>query len=361
MVGSHSVIRTVLGDIDPAGAGLTLMHEHLLADTTGGGIVFQMPADPALASIALEPLSLDNLWFVRHNFKENLDNLVLSDVDTAIDELARFRDLGGGTLVDVTPSGIGRDPDALVRIATSTGVNVVMGCGFYVDGSYPEDADIDGRSIDELADEIAADVEIGVGENRVKAGIIGEIGCSWPLTPRERKVLAAAAQAQARTGAPLNIHPGRNDGALEEIRDVLAASGADLTRVIFSHIDRCGYSLEVRRSLLESGCVLEYDVFGLEGYYPASVALREGKLPEMPNDVGRIKEIRQVIDLGYLSQVVISHDIGMKMMLTKYGGWGYGHILRNVVPLMRVFGYEDEHINALLVDNPRRLLSIAQP
>jgi len=47
----------------------------------------------------------------------------------------------------------------------------------------------------------------------VQAGIIGEIGCSWPLHKDERKVLLAAALASKETGAAICVHPGRDETA----------------------------------------------------------------------------------------------------------------------------------------------------
>ena len=164
--------------------------------------------------------------------------------------------------------------------------------------------------------------------------------------------------AQRETGASVNIHPGRNDCAPLEILEILAAAGADLSRVVISHMDRCGYSLDTRLRLLDAGCYIEYDLFGFEGYYPARVALAEGTLPDTPNDVGRIKEILDAIERGYSSQLLLSHDIGMKVMLVRYGGWGYAHLLREVVPLMRVFGINREAIDTMMIDNPRRLLTL---
>ena len=84
----------------------------------------------------------------------------------------------------------------------------------------------------------------------------------------------------------------------------------------------------------------------------------EGKLPDCPNDLGRVKEIIDLIERGYIDQVLLSHDIGMKVMLTRFGGWGYAHLLREVVPLMHTYGVNDEHITTMMVDNPRRLLTM---
>ncbi len=82
-----------------------------------------------------------------------------------------------------------------------------MGAGFYVDAAHPEG--MGERSVEALATEIDADLTEGVDGTGIKAGIIGEVGCSWPLTPNERKSLAAAAMAQRETGAAILIHRGR--------------------------------------------------------------------------------------------------------------------------------------------------------
>lgn len=351
-------VQTVLGLIEPEDLGPTLMHEHLFADSSVSGYYFKAPDDPIGRELAYEPVSISNLWWVRYNFKDNLDNFVLGDTDTAVDELGRFKDAGGGTIVELTTKGIGREAQMLATVSERTGIPIVMGTGYYVDASHPADARIPERTDEDLADEMVDEITQGVGDRGVRAGIIGEIGCSWPLTDNEKKVLRASAIAQRATGASINVHPGRNDKALVEIVDVLKEAEGDCMRVVISHMDRTGYPLEERQKVLDEGCVLEYDVFGLEGYYPARSALLDDKLPTMPNDVGRILEIKELIDLGYGSQITISHDIGMKMMLTRYGGWGYGHIFRNVVPLMGVFGLTESDIDQLLVETPKRLLPL---
>jgi phosphotriesterase-related protein len=232
-----------------------------------------------------------------------------------------------------------------------------MGSGYYADSPKTSNR-VSGMGEEAIAEEIVGDFTRGVDGTRVRAGIIGELGCSWPLRPNEAKGLRAGALAQTLTGAAVTVHPGRNDGAPLEIIEVLSTAGADLNRVVINHMDRCGYSLETRLSLLKAGCYIEYDLFGFEGYYPARVALAEGKLPDMPNDLGRIKEILNLIERGFLERILLSHDIGMKVMLTSYGGWGYAHLLREVVPLMQVYGVTDEQIYTMMVENPKRLLTI---
>jgi len=350
-------VQTVLGDIAPDELGLTLPHEHFLIDQTLGGVYFVEPEDPHERELAHQPVCLENLSWVRYHTKDNLDNQMLTDVGTAISEAWLFKLQGGSTIVDQTNRGIGRNPQALERISHATDLNIVMGSGYYADGPDTHER-VSAMSEEDIAREIVADFTEGVDGTGLRAGIIGELGCSWPLKPNETKGLRAGAMAQRLTGASLTVHPGRNDRAPLEIVEILSAAAADLSRVVICHMDRCGYSIETRLSLLQAGCFIEYDLFGFEGYYPARVALAEGALPNTPNDLGRLREIQDLIARGYLSQILVSHDIGMKVMLVSYGGWGYAHLLREVAPLMRLYGVTDEQIATMMVENPRRLLTI---
>ena len=350
-------VQTVLGTVEPDCLGITLPHEHFLIDQTLGGVYFVEPESLSERALAHQPVSLKNLSWVRYHTKDSLDNQILNNVDMAVKEAMLFKLEGGSTIVDQTNLGIGRDARALARLARATGLNIIMGSGYYADSPGTRDR-VSGMGEEAIAEEIVGDFTRGVDDTGLRAGIIGELGCSWPLKPNEAKGLRAGALAQTLTGAAMTVHPGRNDRAPLEIIEVLSAAGADLNRVVINHMDRCGYSLETRLHLLQAGCYIEYDLFGFEGYYPARVALSEGKLPDMPNDLGRVKEIQDLIERGYLSRILLSHDIGMKIMLVSYGGWGYAHLLREVVPLMQVYGMTSDQIYALMAENPRDLLTI---
>ena len=184
--------------------------------------------------------------------------------------------------------------------------------------------------------------------------VIGEIGCTWPLQDNERKVLRAAARAQQLTGASINIHPGRKVEALFEIAEVLADAGADLNRVIMSHVDIRIHDHSERCKLAKTGCCIEYDNCGWEGLY--RVSSTPDLFVELPNDTQRVYDILQLIDEGYLNQVLISQDIFLKSKRVRYGGWGYVHISNYVVPMMLKRGMTNEQINTIMVENPKRLL-----
>ena len=291
---------------------------------------------------------------IRYGRATNLDDCRLDDENTTIEEAAVFKRAGGGTLVDVTSIGIGRDPRALARVARATGLNIVMGCSYYVEENHPPECGVEAKGEDAIVDEIVGDIFEGVDGTGVGAGIIGEVGCSWPLTVTERKVLRASGRAQQITGAALTVHPGRHPEAPGEIVEVLRGAGADLSRTIICHIDRTLDSKDLVRELAASGCVLEYDLFGSENsYYPWTIPV------DMPNDAQRLGWLEWLVAEGFGDQIVISHDICFKHQLGRYGGHGYGHIPENVVPLMRRKGFDEATINAILVDTPARLLAFA--
>ena len=173
----------------------------------------------------------------------------------------------------------------------------------------------------------------------------------WPLRPFERKVLQAAALAQQETGASINVHPGRHREAPLEIVDVIQSAGGDVNRLVMSHIDRTFADFDDAVELADTGCVLEYDFFGIEtSYYWFNDT-------DLPTDYMRLAYIRSLIERGYGRQVVGSHDICTKTRLSSFGGHGYRHIFQNVVPLMERKGFSETEIQMIIQDNPRSLLT----
>jgi len=341
-------IQTVLGTIDPEDLGVTLHHEHLFVDGTAW---FAEPSECTEKELAHQPvmLEIENRSWIEKHPNSNLDNMSLRDEEIAIREASFYKRAGGNTIIDAGNISLGRDPLALARVARATGLNVIMGSGYYVSAVHP--ADMGSKTEEDICEEIVRDIEVGVGNTGIHAGIIGEIGCTWPWGDNERKVLRAAARAQQLTGAPLTIHPGRNPRSPLEIIETINEAGADISRSIIDHIDRTVKDAEDRRRLAETGCYLEYDIFGIDGYYPTVLGVYD-----LPNDHQRVNEIIQLIEQGYLNQILISHDIDCKIRLRNYGGHGYDHILQNVVPMMRDKGMSEKQINTVLVENPKRIL-----
>jgi phosphotriesterase-related protein len=343
------MIQTVRGPIPSERLGVTSTHEHVLVDLSH---LQKPPAEATRRARFHAPVSIELLGSINYGGQTNLDNSRLLDIDTAIAETTLFKRAGGDTIVEATSIGIGRDPDGLRQVARATGLNIVMGASYYVGAAHPPD--MDARSEDAITDEIVRDIRDGVGQTGVRAGVIGEVGCSWPLTANERKVLRASGRAQRRTGAPLLIHPGRNPGAPAEIVEILRDVDADLPRTIIGHVERTLLERADMKKLAETGCLLEFDLFGREhSYYKHSPDI------DMINDGQRLRLLAWLIGEGHGRQLVLAQDTAAKTHLTRYGGCGYGHILQNIVPRMRTRGIRDEDIQAMLVETPARVLAFA--
>jgi phosphotriesterase-related protein len=297
-----------------------------------------------------QPLTLENLGWNRANRFKNVDNMQLTDEPTAIKEALLYKIAGGNTIVEVSSIGLSRDPQGLARISRATGLNIVMGSAYYIGASHSQE--LKKLSVEEIAEGIVRDIKVGVGETGIKAGIIGEIGCSLPLEDSERKVLRAGALAQQKTGAPVTIHPSFSDDLVLEIVEILEDAGGDLNHTIVCHNDLFGFSLETRLKIAKSGCYLEYDNFGHTGY----PHLLQGRLVGLVSDLERLRGISELIDEGFIDQILISHDICFKDCLSAYGGYGYAHIINNLLPIMRHRGFTAEQINSILVENPKRVL-----
>ena len=343
--------QTVLGPVDPDDLGITLPHEHLLIDVS---IWFVDPKEPEAKRHASEPVGLENLGWIMYNQYSNFDNVRLSDEDLTIQEATLFKKQGGSTIVDVTSIGLGRNPTALRRIAIATGLHVIAGSGYYV--LCGEEAEIfDRKSEDDIAEEIIGDIVTGIDGTDIRAGIIGEIGCSWPLLEREKTCLRGAARAQQQTGAAITIHPGRGEDSPMEILRTLESAGADLSRVIMGHLDRTGFLPATIREIARTGCGLEYDLFGANPFYPLHLGVFR-----RPCDRERIEQIKDLIDDGFRDQIFISQDICLKTKLVRYGGTGYAHILNNIIPQMLARGITPDDIDTIMIQNPRRLLCFQQ-
>jgi phosphotriesterase-related protein len=344
-------VQTVLGPIPSESLGVTMTHEHLLVDLSP---LQKPPVEASKRGAFYAPFSVELLGRINYGGQPNLDNSRLVDIETAICETMLYKRAGGTAIVEATSIGIGRDPEGLRQIARATGLHILMGGSYYVGPSHPPD--LESRPEDDIAAEIVRDVVEGVGRSGIRTGVIGEVGCSWPLTAGEHKVLRASGRAQRRTGAPLLIHPGRDEAAPAEIVEVLRDVETDLSRTIIGHIERTIFERAALKKLAETGCVLEFDLFGREhSYYKHAAHI------DLPNDAERIRTIAWLIGEGHGRQIVLSHDTAAKSHLVRYGGCGYAHIVQNIVPRMRLRGLQEADIQAMLVDTPRRVLAFAPP
>ena len=135
---NKGLVQTVLGPVHPSDLGAATTHEHLYIDFS---FMYRPAQDTPSPEKGESPITLENLGWVRRNYYSNRFNLQLMDLETTIDEVRRYRNAGGGAIVDATTIGIGRNPEALVQISRESGIHIIMGAGFYVAAVHPEDMD----------------------------------------------------------------------------------------------------------------------------------------------------------------------------------------------------------------------------
>lgn len=337
-------VNSVCGPLTREQLGTVTTHEHVLLDLTA---FYQALPVKGVDDPATQKVEMWNLGILSRDCYALRDNLLLTDEEIQTREIACFKAAGGDTVVDASLPGIGRDPEALRRIAEKTGLNIIMGAGFYVGETHPEA--LQGMTDRQVADLMVKELTEGVDDTGVKAGYIGEIGISEIFDDKERKVLRAAALAQKDTGVAINVHinPWTVNGL--EAADILLDAGVDPERICISHIDVENRE-EYVYGLLKKGVYVEFDNFGKEYYIRREV--RNSGYGLFVHDTERVSFLKQLIGDGYLRQILLSCDVCLKNLLHTYGGWGYDHLLTNIVPMMEDEGITEEQIHTLLVENP---------
>jgi phosphotriesterase-related protein len=307
-------VQTVLGPVAPGDLGFTLPHEHTKC----------------------------SLWWVenRWDYWE-----LIGDEPRINEELAAYRALGGGTLVDVTPIGIGRDLARLARLSQATGLHIVAGAGWYRQAYYPAEARIDRRSVDDLADEIVQEFIDGP----VRPGIIGEIGTDKPwVTAQEERVFRAAARAALRTGASVTTHAVQSDVGLAQLA-ILEEEGLDPARIVIGHCDSHP-RLEHWREIVRRGAHVQADFLGMS-FTPLERA-DEPKVVEL---------ISTLLNEGFEKQILLSQDVCHDSQLASYGGNGYTYLQKSFLPQLAAAGVNAATIKTITVENPARLLTLRAP
>ena len=308
-------VQTVLGPVPPDALGFILPHEHTRC------VLWQIPG--------------------RWDYWE-----LTGEDDLILPELARFRELGGTCLVDVTLPAIGRDPERLRRLATASGLHLVMGCGWYRGAYYPPDALVDRRSVAELSDLLVGEILGGADNTQVRPGIIGEIGSDKPwLSAQEERVFRAVGHASRSTGLAVMTHAVMSNVGLAQL-GILEEAGADPARVVIGHADsfpRLDYWL----AILERGANIEFDFLGMS-FTPQERLAEPRLIPLLLDLLGR----------GWGDHVLLSQDVCHNQQLRHYGGNGFTYLQETFVPRLREAGVGEAEIRRMTEANPRRILTI---
>src|SRR5437763_3131346 len=191
-----ATVNTVTGPIDTKQLGFTLMHEHVYV--LSEGVIANFP----------------RLW--------NREDRIAQ----AAAALSEARGHGVSTIVDLTVLGLGRDVSLVREIAQRSGTQIIAATGLYTYDELPHY--FASRDANVMADLFVTDIEAGVQNTDVKAGILKCATDAQGATAGVEKVLRAVARAHRRTGVPISpqTHAASQQGL--KPHDILQEEGVDL-------------------------------------------------------------------------------------------------------------------------------------
>jgi phosphotriesterase-related protein len=309
-------VQTLRGALDGAELGRVLMHEHLFT------------VDPDVAR------NVETGW--------DADAGVLR----VVERLAELHAAGISTLVDLTVIGLGRDVPLMLRAAGQAQVHVVAATGLYTFYEIPMYFRF--RSTEHLVDYFVSEIEEGIGDTGVRAGILKCATDEAGVTDGVAKVLRAVARAHLRTGVPISTHThAATERGLDQLR-IFVEEGVDPRRVVIGHSGD-STDLDYLQRLLDTGATLGMDRFGLDGI----LGFAE-----------RVATVAELCARGYAGQLVLSHDascatdvLPAETLQRTNPNWHFQHLTRDVLPALRERGVSAEQIETMLVRNPRRILA----
>jgi phosphotriesterase-related protein len=320
------MVETVRGPVDVGELGQTLMHEHV--------------------------------FFVQTEYVQNYGNTWWDEEERVADAIEKLRSLAGRgvrTFVDPTVWGGGRYIPRIQRINEQVPeLNIIVATGYYnyTDAPMPFHTRGPGLAIDQSPDplggEFIRDIAKGIADTGVKAAFL-KCAVEHPdPAPGVERVCRAVALAHRETGAPITVHTNALQQTGTWVVDLFRDEGVDLTKVVVGHSGDSG-DLDYLMALADTGAILGMDRFGLDVYRST---------PD------RVATIAALCELGYADRMVLSQDamcwidwFGDDFPETRaqaLPNWHYEHIHADVLPALREAGVSDQHIDAMLVGNPRR-------
>ncbi|WP_428956570.1 phosphotriesterase family protein [Streptomyces sp. cg35] len=299
----NEVVRTVQGDIRPRELGVVDAHDHLF---------FRSPLLPG----------------------QELD-----DVGLAQRELEAFAAVGGGTVVQWTPYGLGRRAEELPALAAATGVRIVAATGMHQAAHYAPQLLAD--RAEDLAEVFVRDLTEGIAGSGVRAGLIKVAGGFHALDAHARWTMRAAAEAHHATGAPIAVHHELGTGALDVLDLLCGELEVPARRVILGHLNRSP-DFVTQREAARSGAYLAFD-----GPSRANHAT-DWRMPDA---------MAALAGAGFTDRLLLGGDTTTAGARSVSGGPGMPYLLRRVRPrLEEALG--KEAVTRVFVDNPAEAFAV---
>lgn len=303
-------INTVNGCVNTEKMGITLMHEH----------VFNL--------------------YPYYKEKENTEY-----VRKQIEKLKAFN---VGTIVDLTPyAKIG----SYKNFINQCDINIICAMGFFLDKYVP--ASNKNASVSDLVEKLSKKVEIGIGENKYKPGIIKIAASSSKLSDRQIRFFEAAAILQRKYKIPIATHS--PFGGLEHLK-TLMQMGATPEHLYLSHLEN-----EINDKNFDSKIC---DIEAVMGKQANIVITNFGANERGGRYKSSIKLMEYLKENSFLSQTLISTDSNwrwkgnaLKLRDSQFNGAEktYSYVFDFIVPALKKAHFTDDDINRMLISNPKKI------
>lgn len=307
-------VNTVLGPINTNDLGFTLAHEHLIVGFHGAINEF------------------------RELFVPNVLEYVVAG-------LKRTKAGGVDTVVDMTTVDLGRDVEFMREASKRSGVNIIACTGWWLDVPRFISGSTGSVNAERMGDLFAREIEKGVGDTGIKAGVIKAASDVDGVTPPLEMMLRAAAKAHLKTGVPIAIHSYHPGQVARQQIAILQDEGVNLKHVKVDHANDTT-DIEYLTWILELGCYL-----GLDRYPGRNTS-----------SMARTKTMKALIDAGYIDRLCPSHDCSMGYIIPpgkttdeyEVGNpHRYLYIKRVVLKELKEMGVPAVKVSRLCVTGPR--------
>ncbi|WP_432013394.1 phosphotriesterase family protein [Streptomyces cucumeris] len=306
MTGPRPAVRTVLGDVPGAELGICDAHDHLFIRST------------------------------------RLPGQELADPEAAEAELRAFRALGGGTMVQWTPYGLGRAAGRLPALSRATGVRLVAATGMHQAEHY-RPGTVEGVR-DRLAELFTDELTRGIGGTGPRAGLIKVAGGFHGLDAHARHTMTAAAEAHHRTDAPIAVHLELGTAAPDVLDLLCGELGVPPHRVLIGHLNRSPDPV-VHLQVAAMGAFLVYD--GPSRAHHTT----DWRLPEV---------LTALVEAGHAGQLLLGGDTTTAGARSVNGGPGLPYLLRRLRPRLEL-AVGAAVMDRILIENPARALAVNWP
>ena len=299
----------------------------------------------------LGPLDVSKLGFtLSHEHVCFIPHEVFSNSAAALPHMvAKLKEARAGgvdTIIDLTTSDVGRDVRFGAEISRRSGMHIVVATGFrFAPASY------DSQTVEQIAELYIREIEQGIEDTGIKAGVIKAAAVAAAITPAEEKGFKAAARASKATGVPIETHTDAGHRGGETQAALLEAEGISPARASLGHSDDTE-DVNYLIGLAKRGYTI-----GIDHVFYGAVKLAPGQ-PEYVKDLRRLSwqkragYVKQLIDAGFGDKIFLSND--WELEREKINPDGLLFNTHKTIPCLQQLGVSPQQIQAITVDNPKR-------